>query len=145
MEDLSHFEDPVFSVQAAIHCNKISIVEDAKYYYTERPDSMMRGGFTKRHVSDLHVASARILGILEKEQVSDEHYQIIYSFLAGQLIGWVEKQFVDDSITIEAVSAFVDLVCQCRDPRKFLSSYYLDKKRDSMMLVLNKIRKRINA
>ena len=145
MEDLSHFEDPVFSVQAAIHCNKISIVEDAKYYYTERPDSMMRGGFTKRHVSDLHVASARILGILEKEQVSDEHYQIIYSFLAGQLIGWVEKQFVDDSITIEAVSAFVDLVCQCRDPRKFLSSYYLDKKRDSMMLVLNNIRKRINA
>ena len=145
MEGLSHFEDPIFSIKAAIRANKIAVVDNADYYYTQRPDSMMRGGFTKRHVSDLHAAAQSILDILENERVSDDHYRIVYSFLTRELIGWCEKLFVDDSITTEAALALVDLIHRCRDPHKFIPFYFLDKKQDSMKIAIKAMRKKTNA
>lgn len=139
-EDLTHFEDPVFSVQAAVYCNKVTIVDNAFYYYTERPDSMMRRGYTLRHVSDLHQAVLKILGILEDGNVDVEHYRIVLSFLAGQLMDWVSKPFVIDEITEEAALAFYDLCLKSRDPRILIPAFFIDRKHDYQAIVLRKLR-----
>jgi glycosyltransferase involved in cell wall biosynthesis len=139
-EGLAHFEDPVFSVAAALYCDKVEIVDNAYYFYTERPDSMMRKGFTKRHVTDMRKAADRILDILEMGHADKEHRGIIISFLFKEFVKWAEKPFIPDAITIEAVSGINDLSSRCSDSHQCLVDFFLSRKHFVMRQTINAIR-----
>jgi glycosyltransferase involved in cell wall biosynthesis len=139
-ESLAHFEDPVFSVAAALYCDKVEIVDNAYYYYTERPDSMMRNGLTKRHVTDMREASDRILDILDKGNADEGHRVIVVSFLVREFVKWAEKPFVPDAITVEAASGLNDILSRCSDSSRCLAEFFLSRKRSAREQALKAIR-----
>ena len=51
LEGLIHFEDPYFTINAATHYNKLEVIDDAKYYYINNPNSTSRKKITKEHVN----------------------------------------------------------------------------------------------
>lgn len=50
LEGFVHFEDPFFTIKAALFYQKLEVLDDVFYYYVENPNSASRKQFTLNHI-----------------------------------------------------------------------------------------------
>ncbi len=127
-EQLRFFEDPHFSIHAAFHYDKIVLVDDAVYYYTDNPRSATRMTFSMDPLLDLISGTRSILTKMEDLKIDDTHYRIVFAFLMDQYIGWCQKYYATDPITAKAAEGLSDLLLRCRDLPGCMNEYVFFKK-----------------
>ena len=74
LEGLIHFEDPYFTIMAAIHYNKLEVIDDAKYYYINNPNSTSRKNITKEQAKSIVYGADVVLDLLNNANIDKLHY-----------------------------------------------------------------------
>lgn len=143
--DLRFFEDPHFSIMAAFHYDKVAIVDDACYYYTDNPGSVTRKDNTTRPIQDLINGANDLLDKMDALQIDDKHYNIVFSFLIDQFAGWFQKYYAPDAVTGLAASGFSGIIHRCRDLQACMSEYLFFRKETDRKNLIRQIKKDLHG
>jgi glycosyltransferase involved in cell wall biosynthesis len=87
-ENISHFEDPYFSINAACLLDKVKIVDDAIYYYFRRNDSETKKDFSEKTIENAAFSMLKIVDMLNEIDPPMTHYMIVYNFIYNMLSAW---------------------------------------------------------
>lgn len=139
--ELRFFEDPHFSIMAALHYDKVAIVDEACYYYTDNPGSATRRDNSTRPIQDLITGANDLLDKMDGLEVDDRHYNIVFAFLIDQFAGWFQKYYAPDSVTALAASGFSGIVQRCRNLQACMSEYLFFRKQSDRRNLIRQIRK----
>ncbi len=143
LEGLIHFEDPYFTIKAALFYKKLEVIDDVFYYYVNNPESASRKKFTINHVDSLIAGVVKVLDLLDKNSVDKTHYLIVFDFLLKQLLECCNRTNIDDQINMKAVSGLFLLYDRCRYKEECMENHFLQKKKDYKERIVKKLRNKI--
>ena len=144
-EALRFFEDPHFSIMAAFHYDKVAVVDDAFYYYTDNPQSVTRAENGTRPIQDLISGANDILDTMDALKIDGEHYSIVFAFLIDQFAGWFQKYYATDAVTELAASGFSGIVARCRDFQACMKEYLFFRKESDRRNLIRQIKKDLHG
>lgn len=144
-EQLRFFEDPHFSIRAAFHYNKVAIVDDAVYYYTDNPNSVTCVNNDTRPIQDLITGAQDLLDQMDAIPIEGRHYNIVFAFLIDQFAGWFQKYYAPDAVTELAASGFSGIAHRCRDFQACMSTYLFFRKESDRRNLIRQIKKDLHG
>jgi len=142
---LRFFEDPHFSIMAALYYDKVAIVDDAHYYYTDNPLSVTRSDNTTRPIQDLINGANDLLDKMDSLQIDDKHYNIVFAFLIDQFAGWIQKYYAPDAVTELTASGFSGILLRCRNPQACMSEYLFFRKETDRKNLIKQIKREMHG
>ena len=80
-ENINYFEDPYFSIKAAINYKTVEFDDSAKYYYVRRNNSLSANPLEKNNRNAFKQIFINILNIINSDEVSGEIRSIVSDFL----------------------------------------------------------------
>lgn len=148
--DVTHFEDPYFSIWVSIYLKKIDFVDSAKYYYIRHENSACMNYYTKRAAEDFFSVVKKIFEILNNLDLSEEDYCIYVSFLLVHIIFWCETLKVPEVGNMMAAEILAYVFKNCTvSLEKILMQYFLEKREErneankkSAKSMINKLREK---
>lgn len=143
LEGLIHFEDPYFTIKAALFYKKLEVIDDVFYYYVNNPDSISRKKFTINHIDSLIAGTGRVLDLLDKYCVDKIHYIIVFNFLLGQILECCNRINVDDEINLKAVNGLFLLYNRCRYKEECTAHHFLQKKKTHKQEIFRQLRNKV--
>ena len=96
LEGLIHFEDPYFTIKAALFYEKLEVIDDVFYYYVNNPNSASRKKLTINHIESVLVGANQVLDLLDQKCFDKTHYIIVFNFLLEQILCWCNRIDVND-------------------------------------------------
>ena len=103
-ENKSYFEDPYFSIQVAHAINKVSTVDDAKYYYLKH-DNTLSAVINVKNIKDV---SKEILDYIDVNIKNKTDYCIVFDFLIDYLFRYFESFEKEEKETLfDAINYFL--------------------------------------
>ncbi len=142
LDDFIYFEDPYFTITAAIFYAAIAVIDDVYYYYCNNKSSATRNP-TEKHVICQVEGVKRIIRLLDENNVSKEHYKIVVVYLIRQLIYWCSKIDCQDKIIKIATDGLSYLVKNCKYIEEVLFLYYTLQKKIKLKSICYNLRKNI--
>lgn len=143
LEGLVHFEDPYFTIKAAVFYNKLCVDDTACYYYINNPESSSRKSVTIKHAQSVSVGSENMLDLINSTPINKEHYKIVYGFILGQVLDWCNRQNCSDDVNVCAVKGLVYLLEKCKYREECLEYYFYNKKQKNRKSILIELRKKL--
>lgn len=143
LEGLVHFEDPYFTIKAALFYQKLEVINDIFYYYVNNPDSASRKKIYIKHIESLIVGIHKVIDILDEHCSDKTHYLIVFNFLLDQLLCFCNKFDTEDQINILAVNALPALYQRCRYKTDCLQYYFLRKKKNHQEEVIKQLKDKV--
>ncbi len=126
-DNISHFEDPYFSIQVAIYLNKIILDDSARYFYVKHASSACATSKTLSKAQDFVKVVLLIFDILNQVQISKEEYFIYLSFLYDQLEPWCYDLALPEEANSIAQDTLIVLLKNKYGIENFLKFYYTEK------------------
>lgn len=142
LEGLVHFEDPYFTIKAALFYKTIEVIDDVFYYYVANPNSASRR-ITFNHVESLISGVGKVLEMLDEENPDKIHYLIIFNFLVEQVLCWCNRIDVDDEITAKAVNGLFFLFDRCKYKEECAKFHFLQKKKNHKKEIAKQLRNKV--
>lgn len=143
LEGLIHFEDPYFTIKAALFYQKLEVIDDVFYYYVNNQDSSSRKKFTTNHIESLIDGVGKVLDLLDNHCTDKTHYIIVFNFLLEQVFQCCCRFNVDDEINIKSVKGLFLLYDRCRYKEECAIQYFLQKKSNQKNEIFKQLRNRI--
>lgn len=143
LEGLIHFEDPYFTIKAALFYQKLEVIDDVFYYYVNNPNSISRKKITINHIESLIVGVGKVLDMLDEYCLDKTHYIIIFNFLLDQILCWCNRIDVNDEISVKAVGGLLLLYSRCRYKEECATYHFLQKKKNQKEEIIKKLRNRV--
>ncbi len=143
LEGLIHFEDPYFTIKAALFYQKLEVIDDVLYYYVNNPESASRKKFTINHIDSLVAGASKIMDLLDEHCFDKKHYIIVFNFVLEQILHCCDRADVGDEINIKAVRGLFALLGRCRYQQECVMQYFLQKKKNHKVEVINQLRDRV--
>lgn len=128
LDGLIHFEDPYFAVKVNLLIDKLYIVNDACYYYTDNINSTSRKGISLKHIQSTSAGAKEICLLLNHSDIPQEHYLIVFNFVVSQLVYWANKTDCSNEINNCASEALYDIFMLCKYQKECIKKYFLEKK-----------------
>lgn len=138
-----HFEDPYFTIKAALFYDKIEVIDDIFYYYVNNLQSASRKKFTLNHIDSLVAGTGKVLDLLDEKCVDKTHYIIVFNFLLDQILHCCDRPDVVDEINVQAVRGLFSLIERCRYQQECVTQHFLQKKKNHKEKILKQLRGRI--
>lgn len=142
-EGLIHFEDPYFSIKAALFCQKVEVMDDVFYYYVSNPNSTSRKNFSIKHVESLISSIGQILDILDKYCLDKTHYLTVFDFLLEQILFYCSEIHLSDEINSRAVEGLFIIYNRCKYKEECAIRYFLQKKKKQKEDIFKQLRNRV--
>lgn len=143
LEGLVHFEDPYFTIKAALFYQKLEVIDDVFYYYVNNPNSVSRKKITINHIESLIAGVVKVLNILDEYCLDKTHYIIIFNFLLDQVLCWCNRIDVNDEINAKAVGGLFLLYSRCKYKEECATYHFLQKKKNQKEEIIKKLRNRV--
>ena len=143
LEGLIHFEDPYFTIKAALFYKKLEVIDDVFYYYVKNPNSISRKKVGLKHVESLIAGIIEVLKLLDENCADKTHYVIIFNFLLEQLLCWCNRIDINDDATTKAISGLSILYNCCRYKEECAAYHFLRKKKIQKIEIAKKLRNRV--
>jgi len=143
LEGLIHFEDPYFTIKAALFYQKLEVVDDVCYYYVNNPNSTSRKKFTISHINSLLTGVDKILDMLDEYCIDKTHYIIVYNFLLEQLLYYCSNVTFSDDMSKKSVNGLLMLFGRCRYKEECLTHHFLNKKNSKREQIIKKLRNKV--
>ena len=143
IEGFVHFEDPYFTIKANLFYDKIALINNAYYYYCNNENSATRKNLTPNHVISQVEGSKLILNLLDKYDVSKEHYIIVFNFVLGQILSWCNRTNLSDEMIVIAAKGLNMILEKCKYREECLINYFIFKKRQTPKALFSNLRKNI--
>ncbi len=122
-EGLVHFEDPCFTVKAALFYNKVEIVENINYYYTDNKHSISRENKNIELVKSLIKGANNIMNILNQYNADRTHYLIVFGFVFSQILEWCHYG-EDKEMKSLAAKGLSLILKKCSYENEFLQKHF---------------------
>lgn len=143
LEGLIHFEDPYFTIKAALFYKKLEVLDDVFYYYVNNPNSASRKKVSIKHIESLLAGVAKVLDLLGSTTVDKIHYMIVFNFLLEQILCWCNRIDVSDEINSQAVGGLFFLFHRCKYQEECARQHFLQKKKNRKEEIAKQLRKRV--
>ena len=143
LEGLIHFEDPYFTIKAALFYKKLEVTDDVFYYYVNNPDSTSRKKFTINHIDSLIAGVAKVLDLLDQYCIDKTHYIIVFNFLLRQILECCNRINVDNEINLKAISGLFLLYERCRYKKECAAYHFLQKKKTHKEEIFKQLRNKV--
>lgn len=143
LEGLIHFEDPYFTINAAIFYQKLEVLDDVFYYYVNNPNSTSRNKIGIGHIESMLSGLAKVLDLLDCSNVDKTHYMIVFNFLLEQILCWCNRVDVNNEINIKAVSGLFLLFNRCKYREECAIEHFLQKKKNHKKEIIKQLRARV--
>lgn len=143
LEGLIHFEDPYFTIKAALFYQKLEIIDDVFYYYVNNPNSTSRKNININHIESLIKGVVAVLNLLDESCFDENHYKIVFNFLLEQILCWCNRINVSDEITKKAVEGLFILYNRCRFKEECAKNYFLHKKKKQKEEIFIELRNKV--
>jgi hypothetical protein len=143
LEGLIHFEDPYFTIKAALFYQTLEVIDDVFYYYVNNLNSASRQKFTVKHIESLLQGVVKVLDLLDEKCADKTHYIIIFNFLLGQVLECCNRINVDDSVNAKAVSGLFLLYDRCQHKQECVMHHFLQKKKNHKEEIFKQLRDRV--
>lgn len=126
LENCAYFEDPYFSILAAIHYKTLNIVDKALYYYIGRDTSMCSVPFMNKFPHEKR-AITELVNILNNAVIDKVAYIIIYGFLLRHTYNMKDEMIYTDSV-VEYLDFLQFVYSQCKYKKEEINFYFYEKK-----------------
>jgi len=143
LEGLIHFEDPFFTINAALFYKKLEVIDDVFYYYVNNPNSASRKEIGLNHIESLIAGTARVLDLLDQKCSDKTHYIIVFNFLLEQVLCWCNRIDVTDQINAKAVSGLFLLFSRCKFGEECSTYHFLQKKKNRKSEIIKQLRSKV--
>ncbi len=143
LDGLVHFEDPYFTIKAALFYSKIQVIDDVCYYYVNNLQSSSRAKVGLKHIESLITGAFEIVDLLDEKCSDKAHYLIVFNFVVEQLLCWCNRIDVNDEITIKAVNALPIIYQRCRYKNELAIFHFLEKKKVQRSSVVKELRNKV--
>ena len=143
LEGLIHFEDPYFTINAATHYNKLEVIDDAKYYYINNPNSTSRKKITKEHVKSIVCSADIVLDLLNNTNIDKFHYRIVFNFVVNQLLCWCNKVNCPNELNIISVDGLFNVLNKCKYKKECMEFHFLEQKQNNKQIILKNLRSKM--
>ena len=143
LEGLIHFEDPYFTINAATHYNKLEVIDDAKYYYINNPNSTSRKKITKEHVKSIVCGADIVLDLLNNTNIDKFHYRIVFNFVVNQLLCWCNKVNCPNELNIISVDGLFNVLNKCKYKKECMEFHFLEQKQNNKQIILKNLRSKM--
>lgn len=142
LEGLVHFEDPYFTIKASLFNNKLELIDNACYFYTNNSESVSRN-VTDKHVEGQVKGSEEIILLLNKFCNNKQHYLIVFNFVLQQLLDWCNRTNCSDSFNITAAKGLHRILTQNKYLEEQFEFYFLNKKKSIQKNFLKNLRNNV--
>lgn len=143
LEGLIHFEDPYFTIKAALFYKKLEVIDDVFYYYVNNPESASRKSLSLLHIDSMIIGVEKVLDELDKNCHDKMHYFIVFNFLVEQLLSWCNRIDIGDEITQRAAQSLFILQKRCRYKEEFAPYHFLQKKKRHKEEIVKHLRTKV--
>lgn len=143
LEGLIHFEDPYFTIHAALFYQKLEVLDDVFYYYVNNPNSTSRQKIEMKHIESMLIGLGKVLDLLDCKRVDKTHYMIVFNFLLEQILCWCNRIDVSDEINSKAVAGLFFLFSRCKYKEECAIEYFLQKKKNHKKEIAKQLRARV--
>lgn len=145
LEGLIHFEDPYFTIMAAIHYNKLEVIDDAKYYYINNPNSTSRKNITKEQAKSIVYGADVVLDLLNNANIDKLHYEIVFNYVVNQLLCWCNKLNCPNELNIISANGLYNVLNKCKYKKECMEFYFLEQKQSKMRTILKNLRRKCES
>ena len=142
LEGLIHFEDPYFTIMAAIHYNKLEVIDDAKYYYINNPNSTSRKNITKEQAKSIVYGADVVLDLLNNANIDKLHYEIVFNYVVNQLLCWCNKLNCPNELNIISANGLYNVLNKCKYKKECMEFYFLEQEQSKMRTILKNLRRK---
>jgi glycosyltransferase involved in cell wall biosynthesis len=143
LEGLIHFEDPYFTIKAALFYKKLEVIDDVFYYYVSNPDSTSRKKITIKHAESLVFGVEKVLDLLDEFCFDKTHYMIVFNFLLGQVLSLSHRVYISDEISVKAISGLFILYKRCRYKEECTIYHFLEEKKKQKKEAIQQLRDKV--
>ena len=123
LEGFIFFQDPYFTIKAALFYKKLALVDDVFYNYCNNSEQVTKN-LSLKHIKSEIEASEIILDLLKENKAEKEHYIIVARYLIRQLIYKCRTVVYSDNITKLASDGLIGLMEKCMYPKDVLCLYF---------------------
>lgn len=142
LDGLNHFEDPYFTIKAALFYEKLEVIDEAKYYYVNNHNSISRN-ITIEHAHSMAKGAKIVIDLLNNYEEDKEHYIIVFNFVFNQLLAWCNKLNCNDQIISISTRALNDILHKSKYLDDCLNYHFLEKKRDYKKNLFSQLKNKI--
>ena len=142
LEGLIHFKDPYFTIMAAIHYNKLEVIDDAKYYYINNPNSTSRKNITKEQAKSIVYGADVVLDLLNNANIDKLHYEIVFNYVVNQLLCWCNKLNCPNELNIISANGLYNVLNKCKYKKECMEFYFLEQKQSKMRTIIKNLRRK---
>ncbi len=133
-ENITHFEDPYFSILISLFLNKLEFQNDAIYYYTKHENSACSNDLNLNKTSDFIKSIKLIIDKINSTNIKKDDYFIYSNFLLEQLIPWCSNTKIPDKDNVLAVNGLFNLINSFKYKKEEIFEYYFLNKKKNIVL-----------
>lgn len=143
LEGLIHFEDPYFTIKANLYIDKVEVLDNAIYYYTNNPNSSSRGTISLEHANSMAKGASQVIDMLNSSNVDIAHYKIVFNFVVNQLLCWCNKLNCKNELNIISADGLLCILEKCKYRKECVEFYFIEKKQFNRLQMVEKLRSRL--
>ena len=129
-ENITHFEDPYFSISVTLNSPKIETVDDARYFYVTHPNQASKNTKTLKKTVDFVTCEKSIINKINKYEISKEDYILYTSFLINNLRPWCYDEELAEEANIAAFCGVFDILKKAKfDVADIIQNNYYNPQR----------------
>lgn len=127
-KNLNNFEDPYFSIKAAVYYKNFSVLNNTYYYYVENEQSL------SKQINDIQIINLfdsvyQIINFINSATVDKKHYCIVYSFLLKILNPYFLNQNLSVVINEKFLNLFAYFIQECKYKNEVINFYFYSLKK----------------
>ena len=143
LEGLIFFEDPYFAIKTNLYTKKVDVIDSAKYYYINNPESSSRKNITLEHAQSIVKGADIVVNLLNDSEIDINHYKIVFNFIVNQLLCWCNKLDCKDELNIISSNGLYNILEKCKYKKESLEFYFLNKKQTQKHRMLKILRNKL--
>lgn len=143
LDGLIHFEDPYFTIKINLYTKNVEIIDSAKYYYVNNPESSSRKNISLEHAQSIVKGADIVVDLLNNAQIDMNHYKIVFNFVINQLLDWCNKLDCKDELNIISSNGLYNILAKCKYKKDCLEFYFLNKKQTQKHRMLKILRNKL--
>ena len=131
-ENITHFEDPYFSISVTLYKPKIDFIDDSKYYYVKHSESACANSKTLQQTKSFIKSVRLILDKINGYDISEKEYNVYVLFLIQQVMPWCSDLKLPDDANIEAIKGFVYIIDNLKHSKHIvIREYFMGLKQEN--------------
>ena len=126
----NNFEDPYFSIKAAIYYKNIEVINNVYYYYCINNKQSLSNDKSDFQIFQLLSVVKKIIKLINNANINMRHYIVVYDFIFKIVESYILNKNLSLEVNISAMETFSLLISGCKYKKEAIKFYFFKIKKD---------------